>query len=139
MCVIGRLYCPLTPTLLCVLQFNQPDLCTLSPSVCADESYSVLRPVHPFFLVCCILASQQHRAKVVVPARMAAIEKAIHAKDFETFGRITMQVCPLRDVPLSPETRGKQSTLHEACNSPAMCCICMHNRPSTAERIWCLS
>jgi len=32
-----------------------------------------------------------HRAKVVVPARMAAIEKAIHAKDFETFGKLTMQ------------------------------------------------
>lgn len=33
----------------------------------------------------------KHRADVCVPARMAAIEKAIAAKDFETFGRITIQ------------------------------------------------
>eukprot|EP00124_Ichthyophonus_hoferi_P000760 Ihof_evm2s31 gene=Ihof_evmTU2s31 len=32
-----------------------------------------------------------HRANVVVPQRLAAIEKAITDKDFETFGRITMQ------------------------------------------------
>jgi len=32
-----------------------------------------------------------HRAKVVVPKRMADIEKAIMEKDFETFGRITIQ------------------------------------------------
>jgi diphosphomevalonate decarboxylase len=33
----------------------------------------------------------QHRMDVVVPQRMAAIEKAIEAKDFETFGEITMK------------------------------------------------
>lgn len=33
----------------------------------------------------------KHRAEVVVPARMAAIEKAIHDKNFEEFGRITME------------------------------------------------
>jgi diphosphomevalonate decarboxylase len=31
------------------------------------------------------------RFKDIVPARMAEIEKAIHDKDFETFGRVTMQ------------------------------------------------
>ncbi|KAI0088130.1 Diphosphomevalonate decarboxylase [Irpex rosettiformis] len=33
----------------------------------------------------------QHRIKEVVPARMAAISKAILAKDFDTFAEITMQ------------------------------------------------
>eukprot|EP00042_Codosiga_hollandica_P044313 m.434678 g.434678 ORF g.434678 m.434678 type:complete len:270 (+) comp56759_c0_seq4:646-1455(+) len=33
----------------------------------------------------------KHRADVVVPARMAAIEKAIVERDFEAFARITMQ------------------------------------------------
>jgi diphosphomevalonate decarboxylase len=33
----------------------------------------------------------QHRADVVVPQRMKEIEAAILAKDFETFGRITIQ------------------------------------------------
>lgn len=33
----------------------------------------------------------KHRAEVVVPQRMADIEKAILNKDFETFGKITMQ------------------------------------------------
>jgi len=32
-----------------------------------------------------------HRAKVVVPARMKAIEAAIQAKDFNTFGEITIK------------------------------------------------
>ena len=32
-----------------------------------------------------------HRAKVVVPQRMRDIEAAIQAKDFETFGKITIQ------------------------------------------------
>lgn len=34
----------------------------------------------------------RHRAEVVVPARMAAMEKAIAERDFETFAKITMQV-----------------------------------------------
>eukprot|EP01135_Chromosphaera_perkinsii_P010884 Nk52_evm11s2273 gene=Nk52_evmTU11s2273 len=33
----------------------------------------------------------EHRAKEVVPRRMKEIEKAIKEKDFETFGKITMQ------------------------------------------------
>lgn len=33
----------------------------------------------------------KHRADIVVPQRMTDIEAAIKAKDFETFGRITMQ------------------------------------------------
>lgn len=32
------------------------------------------------------------RAKTVVPARMKAMEEAIHARDFEAFGKLTMQV-----------------------------------------------
>lgn len=34
----------------------------------------------------------KYRADVVVPARMKAIEKAIHERNFEEFGRITMEV-----------------------------------------------
>lgn len=33
----------------------------------------------------------QHRAVAVVPKRLAAIEAAYLSKDFDTFGRITMQ------------------------------------------------
>ena len=33
----------------------------------------------------------QHRAKVVVPERMAKMEEAILKKDFESFAKITMQ------------------------------------------------
>ena len=44
------------------------------------------------FMLLNTIPYQQHRATVVVPERMAAIEKAIHDKDFPTFARITMQV-----------------------------------------------
>lgn len=35
----------------------------------------------------------KHRAETVVPQRMEAMEKAIAERDFETFAKITMQVC----------------------------------------------
>jgi hypothetical protein len=45
----------------------------------------------------------RHRADVVVPERMAAITAAIKNRDFETFGRITMQV-PTVPATLMPRT-----------------------------------
>ena len=35
----------------------------------------------------------QHRAEVIVPNRMRKMEDAIHARDFQSFGKLTMQVC----------------------------------------------
>jgi mevalonate pyrophosphate decarboxylase len=38
-----------------------------------------------------LFCTNQYRAASVVPGRLAAIERAFLDKDFETFGRITMQ------------------------------------------------
>ena len=60
---------------------------------CTDNIFFVFH-VHVFNLLCkCIFAlCFQYRAEAIVPQRMAEMEQAILKRDFQSFGKLTMQV-----------------------------------------------